>query len=74
MIAPREDPSPESATETFWAVRCPCTDYHIQYLTEAEYSRQMAQPDSLWQCLRCGGPAEWDDENYERIFEEEDDS
>lgn len=35
------------------------------FLTEAEYSRQMWNPDRGWECPYCGGPAEWDDDNYE---------
>ena len=55
-----------SATETPWAVICP---RHGQvFLTEAEYERQMLNPDNLWECAQpdCPARAEFDDDNWEK--------
>lgn len=40
----------ESTEPTAYAVICPA--HGRVYLTQAEYSRQMDQPDSLWKCPR----------------------
>lgn len=39
------------------------------FLTEEEYTRQMYRPNSLWQCPRCKGDANWDDDNYEKYYD-----
>lgn len=54
----------ESPTPTPWAVEC--GEHGQVFLTEAEYSRQMANPDNNWTCPRCGADAGWDDDNYEK--------
>jgi hypothetical protein len=49
--------------QTPWAVLCPT---HGQvFLTDAEYDKQMDDPETLWTCPICGERAEWDDDNYE---------
>lgn len=53
----------EATAPTIWAVECP-TD-GLVYLTEAEYSCQLGEPERGWQCPRCGGAAEWDDATWE---------
>lgn len=30
-------------------------------LTEEQYAQQLSKPDSLWQCPKCGGAAEYND-------------
>ena len=42
-------------------------------LTELQYEWQMERPDRLWQCPKCRGIAEWDDETYEANFTPETD-
>jgi hypothetical protein len=34
-------------------------------LSKDEYGYQMAKPDSVWSCPRCGSTATWDDDWYE---------
>lgn len=55
--------SGESLTPTRYAIRC--TLHGLIYLTKEEYDRQMAQPDALWICPRCGRRAQFDDAMYE---------
>jgi hypothetical protein len=43
------------------------------YLTYEEYLNQMSHPNSTWRCPKCGAyDAEWDDDNYERMTEPDD--
>lgn len=49
-------------TPTPYAVHCRL--HGLVYLSQAEYDRQMDDPNSLWKCP-CGRLAEWDDDNYE---------
>lgn len=58
----------ESRVPTPYAVYClRCEpDMGLVYLTDEEYSAQLGTPASVWMCPRCGGSAEWSDENYER--------
>jgi hypothetical protein len=36
-------------------------------INEAEYSRQMDRPDSLWMCPHCDSSADFDDEFFEEL-------
>lgn len=42
-----------------------CREHGQVFLTEAEYTRQMDNPDNGWTCPHCGADAGWDDDNYE---------
>ena len=55
--------------ETFDVGKPPCNSGRLIYLTDAEYSRQMELPDAVWKCPRCGGEAQWSDENYESAMD-----
>lgn len=56
--------------ETPYAVIC---DEHGKVcLTEDEYSRQLCRPDSFWSCPKCGEFASWDDDHYEKFFDNDD--
>jgi len=47
-----------------YAIICP-TDGQV-YLTEQQYNKQMANPDTRWICPVCGiQPVEFDDINFE---------
>lgn len=39
-------------------------------IDEAEYTRQMAMPDRLWQCPKCGNDADFDDYRFEQLERE----
>jgi hypothetical protein len=39
-----------------------------------EYMRQMRSANSLWCCPSCGGPAIFDDDYYESLHFQDDDS
>jgi hypothetical protein len=39
-------------------------------LTDEEYSRQLARPNQLWMCTKCGGDAYWDDTWYEGFLDD----
>lgn len=59
-------PMPEvrvSASPTPYLVHC--RTHGKVFLTEAEYQRQMWNPDNGWTCPECGADADWDDDNYE---------
>lgn len=71
-LEPGATPSTVSTEPTPWAVTC--TTHQTVYLAEAEYNRQMNQPDALWVCPICGDRADWDDDNYERAMEGEPDA
>lgn len=44
-----------------------CHDYcEIQPLTEAEYNKQLANSNTVWQCPNCGVSADYHDELSER--------
>ena len=59
-----------SSVPTPYAVRC---YYHGKvYLTSEEYNFQMNRPDRLWECPTCRDNAEWDDDNYEKYYNFED--
>lgn len=45
-----------------------CNKGEIIYLTQAEYDRQLSNPNRHWKCPRCNHDALWDDENYEKFF------
>lgn len=60
-----------AAAPTPYAVICR-TDGQV-FLTEDEYARQMSRPDSLWACPKCGEPAAFDDDHYERYLDGEED-
>lgn len=50
-----------------YAVICP---FHGQVeLSEAEYERQLGDPDSLWSCPKCGETAQWDDDAYQAYLD-----
>lgn len=66
----------ESPTPTPWAVRCRgayCAGIPLVFLTRECYDWQMNTPDALWRCPRCGGLAEWADDNYEKHYPDEPD-
>ena len=44
------------------------------YLTRQEYTEQMCHPDALWACPVCGRQATWDDENYEKWLDQQEDN
>ena len=59
-----------SSTPTAYAVICP---KHEQiFLTHEEYIRQLEAPDSKWVCPYCNRLAEFDDANYEKAMEAQD--
>jgi hypothetical protein len=63
----QDRPAPDvqiSSTPTPFAVIC--RRHGRVYLTEAEYTRQMMNPDNLWQHPGCDERADFDDETYER--------
>lgn len=51
---------------TPWAVLCP--EHGQVFLAEAEYMRQLGNPNALWRCP-CGRTANWDDDNYDAAME-----
>jgi len=62
----------KSYTPTPWGVHCTgllegyeCNGGRITYLTEQEYSMQLAAPNLRWRCPQCNAEAWWDDDNYE---------
>ena len=71
----------ESRIPTQYAVVClgtsrpeganPCNNGGLLYLTEQEYDRQRNNPTDLWRCPRCGGLADWDDDNYENYLNDD---
>ena len=40
-------------------------------IDKAEYMRQMARPNSLWKCPKCGANAQFNDNRYEELHPEE---
>lgn len=67
-LRPAEGTPALSTEPTYYAVVCPT--HGQQFLTEDEYGRQLCRPDSRWTCPVCGATSSWDDDNYERMFEE----
>ena len=61
-----EPTSPTSPFVPFAAVNC-FDGCGLVEIDHAEYSRQMARPDALWQCPTCGSEASFDDDTYERL-------
>jgi hypothetical protein len=68
----------ESPTPTPYAVSCygSCigpeeNEPRRIYMTEKAYLQQMRSSSSQWCCPRCGGRATFDDRNFERRLEEE---
>jgi len=57
------------AEPTPWAVLC--RKHGQQFLSAAEYDRQMNRPDARWTCPCCGATSTWDDDNYEASLESE---
>jgi len=41
------------------------------YLTEEEYSKQISNPNKTWRCPNCRYEASWDDDNYEKFTEKQ---
>jgi hypothetical protein len=56
-------PAPNS---TPWQVLCP--NHGKVALTKEQYIAQMSAPDRLWICPHCGELAPWDDDNYEKHY------
>lgn len=59
-----------SEERTPWAVNCESkSDCGLVYLTRENYDRQMFRMNDTWKCPKCGGPADWNDDNYESFGE-----
>ena len=41
------------------------------FMTRDQYMQQMSRPDSTWRCPECNFEADFDDDNYEEIIEDE---
>ena len=50
-----------------------CYDCGRVTLTVRQYDIAMNHANSRWTCPKCGGPAEWDDDAYEKWIEEQED-
>lgn len=61
-----------SKFQTPYAVNCwGCNGGDLVYLTKEQYDEQMDRPQYGWRCPNCGQSAEWSDENYELMIEQD---
>lgn len=45
-----------------------------QFMTEEYYTFQLSSPNATWRCPSCGMEAQWDDDNYEKYMDVEDEN
>lgn len=67
---PSRPEAPAERPETAWRVKCFCCPSGGNFLTEQEYSYQMAASDSEWVCPVTGQRGQWDDDWYDTWFDD----